>query len=166
MYAIMARRAVIMAQARLSPESCLSRKDHLTPTLRAGMMVPRDDATASAVEAQSPGKAIERRSVVADDAAYDKRLDRMAVGTAHAHDMLAHEPRTFIVVTLIAALLAAISLSLCHFLSSFNFTYPFMASITSVATSLAHAASRPTSMRIYSRPGFLVVRTNWYCPVV
>ena len=61
----------------LSPESCLSRKDHLAATLGAGVMVPRHDTAAAAVEAQTTGKAIERRGIVADDAANDKWLNRM-----------------------------------------------------------------------------------------
>ncbi len=154
-----------MAQVLLSPESSLPRKDHLTTAFRAGVMIPGYDAATAAVEAQPPGKSIERRCVVADDPAYYKRLDRMAVGTAHAHDVLAHEACTFIVVAFIAALLTTICFSLCH---SYSFTsvspsiavLPLIASMTSVATSLAHPASMPTSIRIYSRSGFLVVRTN------
>lgn len=99
---------------RLSPESRFSREDHLAPAFRAGVMIPRDDAAAATVEAQPSGEPVERRSVVADDPSYDKWLDRMTVGTAHAHDMLSHEPRAFIVVALVAALLAAVSLSLRH----------------------------------------------------
>lgn len=99
---------------RLSPESRFSREDHLAPAFGAGVMIPRDDAAAATVEAQAAGEPVERRSVVADDSSYDKRLDGMTVGTAHAHDMLSHEPRAFIVVAFIAALLTAVGFSLRH----------------------------------------------------
>ena len=144
---------------RLSPKSRFSREDHLAPAFRAGVMIPRDDAAAATVEAQPSGEPVERRSVVADDSPDDQWLDGMAVGTAHAHDMLAHEPRAFIVVALVATLLTAVSLSLRHRYAS-SFLTAFIASMTSVATSFAHPASIPTSMRIYSRPGSLVVNTS------
>lgn len=99
---------------RLSPESRFSREDHLAPAFRTSVMIPRDDATAATVETQAAGETVERRSVVADDSSDDQRLDGMAVGTAHAHDMLSHEPRAFIVVALVAALLTAVGFSLCH----------------------------------------------------
>ena len=145
--------------AHLGPESRFSCEDHLTPAFRAGVMIPRHDAAAATVEAQPPGQAVERRCVVADDAAYDQRLDGVAVGTTHAHDMLAHEPCTFIVVAFVATLLAAVCLSLCHRYASASLL-PFIASMTSVATSFAQAASSPTSMRIYSCPGRRVVSTS------
>lgn len=149
----------------LGPKGCLSREGHLASAFWAGVMIPCYDAAAATVEAQPSGQAVERRCVVADDAAYDKWLHRMAVGTAHAHDMLPHEPRTFIVVAFIAALLTAVCLSLCHRYASASLL-PFIASMTSVATSLAHPASIPTSIRIYSRSGRRVVSTSWYCPTV
>lgn len=151
--------------AHLGPECRFSCEDHLTPAFGAGVMIPCHDAAAAAVETQPPGQSVERRCVVADDAAYDKWLHRMAVGTAHAHDMLAHKPRAFIVVAFVAALLTAVSLSLCHRYASASLL-PFIASMTSVATSFAKPASSPTSMRIYSRPGRRVVSTSWYCPTV
>ena len=99
---------------RLSPKSRFSREDHLATAFRASVMIPRDDAAAATVEAQPSGEPVERRSVVADDSSDDQWLDGMAVGTAHAHDMLAHEPRAFIVVALVATLLTAVGFSLCH----------------------------------------------------
>lgn len=85
-------------------------------------MIPGDDATAATVEAQAAGETIERRGIVADDATNDQWLDGMAVGTTHAHDMLSHEPRAFIVVAFVAAFLTAVSLSLCHGYPFFIFT--------------------------------------------
>jgi hypothetical protein len=47
----MAKHTAIMAQVLLSPESSLSREDHLTTALWTGVMVPGYDVTAPAVEA-------------------------------------------------------------------------------------------------------------------
>lgn len=77
-------------------------------------MIPDHDTVATTTETQPSGKTVKRRSIVTDDATHNERLNRMAIRTTHAHDMLAQEARTFIVVTLIAALPAAIGLSLSH----------------------------------------------------
>lgn len=108
---------------------------------------------AATVQAEPPGKAIKRRRVVAYDATHHERLHGVAIGTAHADDALAHEARALIVVAFVATLGAPVSLPLRH-------GYLLSTSMTCVATSLAHPASRPAFMRTYSLSGFLVVKTS------
>lgn len=87
----------------LRPELLFSGKFHLATALRTRLVVPRFDAVAATVEAQTTSQSGEGGRRVAYDTTHNKWLDGMAVGTTDAFYVLTHEAAAFVVVAFIAA---------------------------------------------------------------
>ena len=92
------------------PEFLLAGEHHLAVTFRAGVLIPRPDSIAAAVQTQASRLAAERRCHIGDDAADDQLLDGLAVGAAHGGDVLPEQSESLIDFGLIAALPALVFL--------------------------------------------------------
>ena len=71
-------------------------------------MVPKGDAVASAMQAQTADAAAERGGDIANDATDNKVLNALAVGTTDGDDLLSEESTAFIIVGFVATLGAAV----------------------------------------------------------
>ena len=101
-------KAVIGKGRILSPEFYFLGGFHLSLAAGTGVMVPKGDAVASAMQAQTADAAAERGCDIANDATDNKVLNALAVGTTDGDDLLSEESTAFIIVGFVATLGAAV----------------------------------------------------------
>ena len=96
------------------PELLFAGVFHLALTPGAGMLVPKANPVAAALQAQTAHFAPVGGCHIGDDAAHDDVLNRMAVGTRHRHDLLSEQATPLIYIGLVTAVCATVFLLPSH----------------------------------------------------
>ena len=99
----------------LRPEFFLAGLFHFALTSGTGFLVPNPDVIAATLQTQTARLASVRWSHVGNDATHHDVLDGMAVWARHGRNLLSKESTTFVHLSLVATLLAAISQFPRHF---------------------------------------------------